>query len=348
MMSKEGIIQISNEKVLVGNKKFRFPIQPIALWVILILLTADAIYSAWYGINMNTREKCIIYKTLPRWIFLVYEFVFELFFVVVAGTFAGVVVEKYFKKFKWLVPKNQLIAFLYASFVPVCSCSTIPIIETMKQKMSFRTIMTFVTAAPLLNPYVIFLSFSLLGFEYGVLRITGALVLSIVVGQVTQLVYKKMDQPAIGLYSSCQPNVCSKPNGTIYEKTWNILNKILPYLLVAGAVGIIFEITGPLKLIESLPLNNGIVTLVILVTIGTVIYLCNGADILFLSPLLLYTDLGMGSAIAFSLTSTGICASSIIMLSKFIGKKLTGAVVAVTLVLTLLIGVLIDSNLYLL
>jgi len=116
-------------------------------------------------------------------------------------------------------------------------------------------------------------------------------------------------------------------------------------IIQRNAGGIAFEIMGPLRLIENLPLGADFITLLILVSIGIVIYLCNGADILFLTPLLLYTDLGMGSAIAFSLTSTGICASSIIMLSKFIGKKLTGTVVGITLVLTLLIGFLIDLNL---
>jgi len=320
----------------------RFPIQRIAIWVILILLTVDAVYSAWYGINMNTREKCVIYKSLPRWLFIVYEFIFELFFVVVAGTFAGIVVEKYIKRFRWLIPKNQVRSFLYASIIPVCSCSTIPIIETMKQKMSLRTIITFVTAAPLLNPYVIFLSFSLLGFKYGVLRIVGAFAISIIIGLITQLVHKKIGSPELGLYKSCEPKTCVKPSFTIYDRTWNIITKIAPYILIAGIVGILFELSGPLKFIEGLVLENNILTLLILIGVGIVIYLCNGADLLFLSPLLLYTDLGMGSAIAFSLTSTGICASSVIMLSKFIGKKLTATIVASTFILTLVLGILID------
>lgn len=323
----------------------RFTIQQITIWVILILLCADAIYSAWNGITMNTREKCIIYRSLPRWMFILYEFMIELFFVVVAGTFAGVVVEKYMKRLKWIIPKNQVSAFIYASIIPVCSCSTIPIIETMKERMSLRTIITFITAAPLLNPYVIFLSFSLLGITYGTLRLLGAFALSVIIGIITQIVHKKTGSPELGLYKSCAPKSCIKPAFGIYNKTWNIIIKIAPYIAIAGIAGMLFELLGPLKLIEHMPLENSHITLLIFVIIGIAIYLCNGADILFLSPLLLYTDLGMGSAIAFSLTATGICASSIIMLSKFIGKKLTATITASTFILTIIIGFLIDLTL---
>ena len=76
--------------------------------------------------------------------------------------------------------------------------------------------------------------------------------------------------------------------------------------------------------------------------IGIPLYVCNGADVLLLKPLLAYTDLTTGTAMVFSLTSSAVCISSIAMLFKFMGRKLTLILLANLTVLTLLIGFAIN------
>jgi uncharacterized protein len=333
-----GTIQVSNQK--------RFNLGKIAIWVILFLLAADAIYSAWNGINMQTRNNCVIHRSIPHWLFLTNEYFIELFMVVVAGAFTGTVAEKFFTCYRKLFPKNQITAFVYASVIPVCSCSAIPMIESMKKRLPLRTLVTFVIAAPLLNPYIIFLSYSVLGMKYGTLRIIGSFLVSMLTGLFVEWVYIRSGKPEIGIYKSCEPAGCDfVPGNDVYRKTWKMIGKIAPYILVAGLLGMIFELTGPVKLIEQLPLNGSIVSLLLVTLIGIPIYFCNGADVLFLSPLLTYTDIGLGAALAFSITSTAICASSIVMLSKFLGEKLTvalvGAVMIITLIFSYSVGVLV-------
>lgn len=323
-------------------KGLNFDFQKLAIWLILFVLMADTIYSAWYGISMNTRDRCIIYRFLPRWLFLTYEYLIELFMVVVAGIFVGSLAEKYFNKFRRIMPRNQLAAFVYASVIPVCSCSAIPLIETMKSKLSLKVIITFVMAAPILNPYVIFLSYSVLGLEYALYRVAGAFFIAVLTGIFVERAYKLMGNPEIGVYESCQPSSCSVvKRRDVYGKTWAMVKRIAPYILIAAILGLILEFAIPLKYIENLQLENNLFATVIMTLGGAAIYLCNGADILFLSPFMEYTDLGMGSALAFSLTSTSICTASIIMLMRFLGKKLTIVLVSSIIVLTILFSILI-------
>jgi len=323
------------------NPKINF--YKLGIWLVLAILLVDTLYSTWYGIHYNTREKCVIYKFLPSWLFLINEYLIELFLVVVAGTFAGTLTEKYFTRYRKFLPKNQISAFVYASVIPVCSCSAIPLIESMKHRLPLRAIITFVMAAPLLNPYIIFLSYSVLGVWYGTLRILGSLIVSVFVGLVVDFAYRRMGKPEIGIYKSCDTSSCSAVIGKdVYRKSWVLVGKIAPYILIAGILGLLFELTGPLKLIDQLPFNQGIITLSLLTGIGTAIYLCNGADILFLAPILQYTDLGFGDALAFSLSSTAVCTTSIIMLSRFIGKRLTTVLVAATVGIILLFSSLIN------
>lgn len=321
------LIKINNT-IAIKESPVKIPFLKIVTWTILIILLADTVYSIWNGINFQTKDRCLIYKFLPKWVFLINEYFIELFMVVVAGAFAGVVAEKYFMRFRKFYPRNQVTAFLYASLIPVCSCSAVPLIESMKSRLNLRSIVSFVIAAPLLNPYIIFLSFSVLGVKYGILRIIGAFGVSMISGIAVEWVYKLSGRPEIGVYRNCKPTSCNSIVGeNIYSKTWKLILRILPYILIASILGLVFELTGPLKIIERMPISGNLSTLFMLTLIGVVVYLCNGADILFLTPLLMYTDLGISNAIAFSLTSTAICISSIVMLGKFLGRRLTSVLV---------------------
>ncbi len=335
------LIRINNT-VALKESPVKISFLKVATWAILIILLVDTVYSVWNGINFQTKDKCFIYKFLPRWFFLINEYFIELFMVVVAGAFAGALAEKYFMRFRKFYPQNQLMAFLYASLIPVCSCSAVPLIESMKSRLNLRAIVSFVIAAPLLNPYIIFLSFSVLGVKYGILRIIGAFLVSIVSGIVVEWVYKLSGEPEIGVYRNCKPTSCDSITGqNIYGKTWKLIFRILPYVLIASIMGLVFELTGPLKIIEQMPISGNLSTLLVLTTVGVVVYLCNGADILFLAPLLMYTDLGISNAIAFSLTSTAICISSIIMLVKFLGRRLTSALVISIFVIVICFSVFV-------
>lgn len=309
----------------------------LAIWGIIILLVVDALYSAWFGINYHTREKCVIYRFLPKWFFLVYEYLIELFMVVTVGAFAGSILEKHFNRYRRFLPKNQIMAFVYASVIPVCSCSAVPLIESMKHRLPLRSVITFVVAAPLLNPFIMVLSYSVLGFWYGTLRIVGAFLVAMITGWFVEWVYNRSGRPEIGVYKNCSSSACSVVVGQdVYKKTWNMVSKIAPYIFLAGLMGLGFELIGPVKLIETLPLNGNLLSILLITVIGIPIYFCNGAEVLFLAPLLKYTDLGLGFALSFSLSSTAICISSILMLYRFLGRKLTIALVTgvvVTIVL---------------
>ncbi|MDX8340639.1 permease [Draconibacterium sp. IB214405] len=288
------------------------------------LLLADFIYKSYYGINYQTRENCILYTNLPRWAFLIYEFSFDLFMTVLVGIFIGTLLQKHFTKYKRFYPRNQFSAFLYAAVIPVCSCSAIPMMGAMQGQLRLRTIITFVVAAPLLNPYIVALSFTVLGNEYAFLRIVSSLLVALGAGYFAEFVAPKTAISDPEKLLNCSSNsTCTVPGKSIYSETFRIFKKLFPYLLIAGLISLAFEVFQPTELLEKFQLKEGPLSSAVFILIGMPIYFCNGADILFLQPLVNYGDLSMGSSIAFSLTSTAICVSSFMMLLKYLGKKLT-------------------------
>ncbi len=306
----------------------------------IFLMVADTIYMNIMGIGYGHKEECVIYSFLPEWAFFIYEHIIELFMVVLIGIFGGVLIEQYTKKVKRFFPKNQLLAFVYASFLPVCSCGVIPVVESMKERVSMKTLVTFIIAAPLLNPYIVFMSFTVLGTEYAIMRIVASLFLAIVSGIIVEVIANQFHFKISGVYDNCKTG-CEVKVLSPFRKTMVYMKRLLPYILIAGALTVLFEIFHPQRYLESFSFAQEPFATAIMMLVGVPIYVCNGADVLFLKPLLDYTDLSMASAMSFSLASSAVCISSIIMLFKFFGKKITFLILASMIVNIILIVLMI-------
>ncbi|MBU0985466.1 MAG: permease [candidate division Zixibacteria bacterium] len=299
------------------------------------LLTVDLIYQACNGITYQTRESCLVYASLPRWAFLLYENMIELFMVVVAGVFGASLLERYFAKLHRFVPRHPATAFLLASVIPVCSCSAIPLMRAMHNRVPFRTLITFAVAAPLLNPYIIALSFSVLGVRYALLRIAGSFLLAVVTGYVVERFHHRDGNRLPGIMTGCPGSEgCATMRGSVFTSSGRVLRKILPFVLVAGLLSMLLELAGPGNWLKSLDLSDGVFGLLLVVVVGVPVYFCNGADVLFLQPLVQHGSLPLATALAFSLTSTSVCLSSLVLLVKYIGRRLTVVLLVSIIILT--------------
>lgn len=321
--------------------KSRLLLIKFLIYASIAILAVDLVYKTVNGISYQNREACILYNVLPKLVFLFYEYFIELTLIVIVGIFIAVVLEQKFARYRKYYPKNQFSAFLYASVIPVCACSAIPLLQTMQEKIKIRTLITFVVAAPLLNPFIITLSFSVLGIKYGILRIAGSAFLAIVSGHVVSVFYKNEKLNYL-MINTCHPKSCHNIKPTVFEETFNILVKVLPYILLAGFLGLLFEFYNPARFLQKIYVGNKIVGVPFALLLGMPIYFCNGADIVFLQPIIDYAGLSLGTALTFSLTSTSICVSSFIMLLKFLGKKLTMILTLSILLITMLLGVFIN------
>jgi uncharacterized membrane protein YraQ (UPF0718 family) len=267
--------------------------------------------------------------------------VFETLAIVFVGTFIAVLLARQFSRFQRIIPANPAAAFLYGSLIPVCSCAAIPLLSSMKGKMRFSTTMSFVLAAPLLSPYIIVLSFSVLGLRYGVLRILSSFVLVILTALVLGA-FERRGKPieVAGLAGGCS-RACAPGETDLYLQTFAIFKGLLPYLLVAGAMGVLLEYFGTRDLMLHSVFGSGPGSIMAWILVGVPLYFCHGAEVLFLRPLMNH-GFPVGTGIAFSLTSTVICTTSIAMLFRLIGARLTfiliGCVVAISLGLALIIN----------
>lgn len=308
----------------------------------ILLMVADTIYMNLNGLYDGDHTKCIVFSSMPKWSFYLLENVGELVVVVILGVMIGVIAEQYFRKIKRFYPKNQMLAFVYAAILPVCSCGVVPLIDSMRRRTSLRVIITFVCAAPLLDPYIIFLSYTVLGVKYVVIRIISSFVLAMAAGWIVELLVKRL-----GWEDWNEDKVCGKQCDFIAErdpfvKTLKITRKLLPYILFAGLLSFAFAMFDVKELLHDFNLNREPYSAMVMTAFGVPIYMCHGADVIFLKPFLQYTDMSIGSAMAFSLSSSAICISSIVMIAKYLGKRIASLLTGVICVLIVMLSVAIN------
>jgi uncharacterized membrane protein YraQ (UPF0718 family) len=342
-MGMETAIGLDGEERFSRSRVWKRNLIKSSLIASVLIWTADIVYRAAGDISYINRQKCILFRILPRPGFLIYEYLFETMVIVFVGTFIAVVMARRFSRLRRFLPGNPAAAFVYGSLIPICSCAAIPLLSSLKGKMRFPTTMAFVLAAPLLSPYIIVLSFSVLGFRYGVLRILSSFVLVILTATVLGALERRGGRVDLSLMAGGCSRACFPEEPDVYFQTFAVFKRLVPFLLATGALGVVLEYVGTRDLMLRSVFNNGVAGILAWILVGVPLYFCNGAEVLFLRPLMSH-GFPMGTGIAFSMTSTVICTTSVAMLLKVIGARLTviliGCVVAISLGLALIMNYL--------
>jgi len=314
----------------------------ILVFASLAILAADFIYKTLYGITPATKDRCLLFIHVPRWAFWFYEYFIELSLIMIAGIFLAGLAEKHISRVIRFFPTNPLTAFVAASIIPVCSCGVVPFISAFRNRTSVWTMVTFMVAAPLLNPYIILISFSVLGPVYGFLRIAASFVLSVSVGLIMQIIGKNTRVMSLLKAGGCiGKHGCTRENPDFYARTWEIFRKLIPFILLAGCISVSLEVAGPVKYFKANAQGGEIIGILLALLIGIPLYLCNGADVLIIKPLLEMHSISMATAMTFSLASTSVCVTSLMMLWKFMGRNWTLIFLGLVTLMILLIALIL-------
>jgi uncharacterized protein len=94
---------------------------------------------------------------------------------------------------------NKITAYLFASLMGgilvVCSCSVLPMFAIIRKKgAGIGPAVTFLFAGPAINVVAILLTFTLIGFDIGLVRTISAGVVSIVIGFIMYLLYNSSEK----------------------------------------------------------------------------------------------------------------------------------------------------------
>jgi len=117
------------------------------------------------------------------------------------GSLISAIIQEYISDdfFKKVIPKNpilgSIVGVILGFFIPACDCAVIPIALRLKKKnVPLNVCISFMLSSPIINPVAILsvvYAFKSTMPEIAIWRLVGGVIVSIVVGVIMSIMYKR-------------------------------------------------------------------------------------------------------------------------------------------------------------
>ncbi|MEW6558278.1 MAG: permease [Elusimicrobiota bacterium] len=228
------------------------------------------------------------------------------------------------------IPINLKTAILAGIFLPLCTCGIFPLVKSLMLNKNIKgyVILTFLLITPMLSPYTIFLSYSILGVEYLAARVICAILIAVVGGLIITS-FSEFEEKRMLILNQQKSNIC---NPLYINKKINYIDYGLfffrtmsKFVLIGIVIGSLLSTFLPPQFIDRY-INNTLLGLFSTVFVAIPVNICSGQEVILLKPLQTL-GLTMGHQIAFTIAATGICAGVLPLYYSLFGKKLTCIIV---------------------
>ncbi len=237
------------------------------------------------------------------------------------------------------VPRRAALSLL-GVLLPVCECGNVPLARgLMSRGLTVPDAITFLLAAPILNPITIVVTYQAFGFSGGILawRVIGGFLVANLVG----LLFSRHAQPMELLTDRFAETCRAHPSGPTPERSVQALrmaaaeaSAVLPALFVGAAVAGVIQVAVSRDLLLVLG-QNPLWSVVALMGLAFIIAICSTVDALLV--LSLGSAFTPGAVIAFLVFGPMIDVKMLAMLrTTFTGRTLA----LLTTVVALMVAVL--------
>ncbi|KAB7887272.1 SO_0444 family Cu/Zn efflux transporter [Poseidonibacter ostreae] len=230
---------------------------------------------------------------------------------------------------------SVLKATLFGIPLPVCSCSVIPLAQSLrKEGASKGAVQSFLISTPITGVDSILATFSFFGLIFTIFRVVSSVIIAIIVGLVQNFVEK--ENPAeikdtTVVESCCSNSSCSTPSNSVNTKKKFSFKNAFSYayvtlfidmvkpLFIGLLLGAIFTTFTP-KEYASMLFENQILTYFVILLFAMPLYVCATASLPIAAAFILQ---GMSGGAAFIFLTAGPATSAITMsvVYKTLGKS---------------------------
>ncbi|WP_018933146.1 permease [Gracilibacillus lacisalsi] len=243
---------------------------------------------------------------------------------------------------------NKWSGYLYGTglgaLTPFCSCSTIPILAgLLSSKAPFGPSMSFLVASPLLNPVMIILLVTFLGWKITVFYFVIVWVFAMIIGFVWEKsgfhIYVKDVQVRRKKSTENQPAI---PKWKLaLQDVWSFFVPVLPFLVLGVFIGAFIYNFVPESLIIQIAGSDKPWTIPIASVIGIPMYI-RAEVMLPIGDALITKGMGVGAVIALLIGGAGASLPEVVLLSKLFKRKLVIAFILSILFVAVLTGFMIQ------
>lgn len=313
--------------------------------------TYCSLYTKCFGQNNSP----LLWKIGVEYFYLIFQYSVLTFAVFIIGTLIASLLSNIYPK----IPMNLITAVSAGIFLPLCACGVFPLVKGLMatKKIKGYALLSFLFITPLLNPYTLFLSYSVMGAKYFSARLIGAILVAVTgaffissLKEFKEVRGKALTKVNQNIPDFFKPNKDRKvrTDKSISNKNFKIqyyINNGYLYfkslskpILIGIIIGSLFSTIIPPQFIDRY-INNSLYGLFLIVLIAIPLHVCAGQEIILLKPLQVL-GLSTGYQISFSIAAAGICLTVIPLFCKLFGKKLTGIITLYFFIASIGIGCL--------
>ncbi|MYL18810.1 permease [Halobacillus litoralis] len=243
---------------------------------------------------------------------------------------------------------NKWSGYLYGTVLgaltPFCSCSTIPILAgLLSSKAPFGPSMSFLVASPLLNPVIVLLLWTLLGWELTVYYVLIVGAFSILIGVVWDLLGLEKFVKNVRVRKGSGDAQMDEPKWKVaLRDAWGFFYPVLPFLLLGVFIGAFIHDFIPQEMIARFAGGDQPWTIPVASVIGIPMYI-RAEAILPIADALVGKGMGIGAIIALVIGGAGSSIPEVVLLNKLFKPKLVTAFVVSILVVAVSTGFIVQT-----
>ncbi|SIT86099.1 permease [Microbacterium sp. RU33B] len=241
------------------------------------------------------------------------------------------VLERWMPRRAWA---RRMVLSLLGMFIPVCECGNVPFARgLLMRRFSVAETMTFLIAAPIVNPIVIITTHAAFGFSDGILiaRLLGGYAIANLIGWL----YSRHPDPDSLLTdrfrATCEL-VTHEPGNRVQQSIAQLvieLRAVMPALVIGSALAGAVQVIVPREALLAIG-SNPALSIVAMMALAMVVSICSNVDSFF--ALSFASTFTPGSIVAFLLVGPLVDVKMLALLrTTFTTRTLAGLVVIVVL-----------------
>lgn len=274
--------------------------------------------------------------------FFLYDTIKILILLFLISTFMGVI-NTYFpidRLRNYLTTKKlygfqYIFASVFGAITPFCSCSSVPLfIGFVKGGIPLGVTFSFLITSPLVNEVAVAMFLGLFGLKVTIIYAGSGIIMGIVGGYILEKL--KLDRFLTTWVKELQVN--SEKESELWDETkvnfvdrlpviikegWEIVSKVLIYVVVGISIGAVMHGYVPEKFFEEYLSTDNWYAMPLAVLTGVPIY-ANAAGIIPVIQVFVTKGVPLGTAIAFMMAVVGLSLPEATLLKKVMTWKLIG------------------------
>lgn len=244
---------------------------------------------------------------------------------------------------------DYLLAALFGTITPFCSCSSIPLfIGFLEAGIPLGVTLSFLITSPLVNEVAVVLFFSIFGWKITVLYIISAVILGVISGiilsrlklekYVADYVWKIKNKKLKSQENKEQISVLAK---MFWQEGFVLTKKITPYVLIGIAVGAMIHGFVPAGFFEKYITAENLFAVPIATIVAVPMY-ANAVGVIPIMQSLVAKGIPIGTAMAFMMAVVGLSLPEALILKRVMKMKLLIYFFAITTLNIIIIGYLFN------